>query len=368
MIRTIKKTTGLTIILLCSLWILTGCTTNQEVPVSSDTDLEEVVLDVDQEIEVVTPAKASEDNQISYKLETVNYPEAAAIDLYLKKMDASGILWERSWKDLRLTELSPYSELVESKERLYIEVYGMLYVLSIETGENIFEPVRVGAGEYPVIDEDGSIYCIGYYDPFATKIGVDGKVMWQIDHLDGYYWPWQMKLDGDFLYIDCEPMEETSNNLLQIDNMTGEINHTYWAEQGNVIFESVTASSTLAGYPVGHVLDSNKSTGWVEGKTDDGIGESIVFEHHKPLELSKIVISNGYHKSPALYKANNRIKDLEINLSSGAFIKYTCPDDMTPIEIPLEGLTETDRIEFVIKSVYPGTTYRDTVITGISFY
>ena len=186
--------------------------------------------------------------------------------------------------------------------------------------------------------------------------------------MEDYYWPWNPTIKGNYLYIDCEQMNEGDTNILQLNKMTGEIGNAYWNEYDSLIFETVTASSTLEGYPLANVLDANKATAWVEGKRGDGIGESIVFEHYKPLELSKIVIFNGYHKSDVLYKANNRVKDLEIRLSSGGFIKYTCPDVMEAIEIPIEGLTETDRVEFIIKSIYPGTTYKDTVITGISFY
>lgn len=163
-------------------------------------------------------------------------------------------------------------------------------------------------------------------------------------------------------------MNDTAINLLQVNRWDARVGNAYWADQDSVIFEKVTASSTLTDYPITHILDDDKSTAWVEGKSGDGIGESIVFEHYKGLEISKMVISNGYHKSLDLYQANNRVKELEIRLPSGGFIKYTCPDLMEEIVIPFEGLIETDSLEVIIKSVYPGTTYSDTVITGISFY
>lgn len=355
----IRKIEACRIVFLCSVLLLTGCGVDEEL-----SNLVETAI----ETEIATVTEMTVTDDISYTLERISYTEESKIDLQLSKMTGENILWERIWKDLYLTELPPYSELVELDDRLYIEVYGMLYGVSTETGKDIFEAVRVGVGERPLIDEDGAIYCVGFYGPFATKIEADGTVSWTIDYLDDYYWPWDLRIEGNYAYIECSQMNETSINLLQVDKMSGIIGNAYWADRDSVIFEKVTASSTLTDYPVTHVLDDNKFTGWVEGKSGDGIGESIVFEHYKAQEISKMVISNGYHKSQELYKANNRVKDLEIHLSSSEVIKYRLADVMEAVEILFDERIVTDRVEIIIKSVYPGSTYSDTVITGIRFY
>jgi len=369
--------------MICSLLLMTGCTVSNEQEALVETDLEQGEIAIEENVntiesgteskvedvpDVIEVADEEVKDESPYILYDVSYPEEAKIDLHLMKMVGTEVLWKRTWKDIYLTELSPYSELVETDGRLYLEVFGSLYGLSAETGADVFDPVLVGAGERPVVDEDGAVYYVGYYGPFATKVAKDGTVLWQIDYLDDFYWPWELKAAGDYLYITCDQMEDTAINLLQVDKMTGTIRNGYWTERDSVIFETVKASSTLEGYPATYVLDNDKSTAWVEGLVGDGSGESIVFEHHKPQKVSKIVLLNGYHKTADLYKANNRVKDMDIIFSNGQVIHYSCADARLPIEIEFEAPIETDHIEIVIRSVYLGAIYDDTAITGIEFY
>jgi hypothetical protein len=243
-----------------------------------------------------------------------------------------------------------------------------LYVIDEETGDEVFQPLMVGAGQKPHVDSEGNIYCLGYYGPFATKVLANGDLAWQLDYLEDYYWPSDFYFDGPFMYISCEPDGGAWVNTLQVDKETGQVSNAYWQEPGMILFERVLASSQLDQYPITNVIDYDGKTGWVAGGTASGIGESITFRHHEAKTISKIVILNGYHKSKDLYYANNRPETLEIEFSDGKVISYTCEDVMKPLEITLDRPIDTQSLEIRVKSVKKGSKYDDTVISGIYLY
>lgn len=304
----------------------------------------------------------------SYVLEQIDDETEAKIDLYLRRIEAGQVIWEKSWQDIYLTELSPYSQLLHKDGRLYIEVFGELYVMDDETGEEIFKPVRVGVGEKAFVDDEGNSYHIGYYGPFATKVSPDGAILWQKDFSESYYWPWQFYLEGQYMYVECEAMDNMWVNTLQLNKETGSLMKAYWTEADQVIFESLSASSELVDYPLNNLIDNNPATGWVAAGDKSGVGQSIIFKHFEARSISKIVLLNGYHKSQALYEANNRVASLEIKFSDGSSIPYTCVDDMVAIEILLDEPVQTSSVELRIQSIVSGTKYDDTVISGVYFY
>ena len=176
-----------------------------------------------------------------------------------------------------------------------------------------------------------------------------------------------------------------------------------------------TASSVLVEpgkdknkYLPAKALDGKKETAWCEGKEDDGVGEFIEIKT-KPALSKGIRIANGVFSSPSYHKFNNRIKDYEIQitLSSGKSetINGSLPDSgcadycekdegsgvyedcVKRSKLGCTFTTETylgaasagDRIffhknysdscitqvKFTIRSVYPGTKFKDTCISDI---
>jgi len=110
---------------------------------------------------------------------------------------------------------------------------------------------------------------------------------------------------------------------------------------------------------------------WVEGVEGLGMGEWIKFLFY--YETSSIYIINGFYDPyrPHLFKKNNRVRDLEIiaydehngELEMKFKGVYTLEDnsELQKIQLP-EGWTH---FKMIIRSVYPGTTYNDTCISGI---
>lgn len=129
---------------------------------------------------------------------------------------------------------------------------------------------------------------------------------------------------------------------------------------------SVQASSTLApeeAYHTGYLFDSRKDSGWVEGAKDSGTGESLTFSFESSVSISKLKIWNGLLISDVHYKANERVKSFTFAGNK----EYSIPDSMSPQTIPLEKTISGNEFKFQIKSIYPGKSYKDTVISDIKF-
>ncbi len=125
-------------------------------------------------------------------------------------------------------------------------------------------------------------------------------------------------------------------------------------------------------YLADYLGDDNPETGWTEGKSDVGLGESIKVEHTPLSDAIKLrlEIRNGYQKTPKLFQRNARAKDITLTLlPSGAISKHTLEDkegwqtlSVEQARGPLQGY------EIVFDSVYKGTHYEDLVISDIQTY
>src|SRR5690554_4838259 len=134
----------------------------------------------------------------------------------------------------------------------------------------------------------------------------------------------------------------------------------------------VKASSTLFDgklYSVRGLIDDNPQTAWVEGKENEGIGEWVEFIFDPGHEIKKIKIINGYARSEALYKANNRVKRAEISFDGKRFpIEMEFKDMiMEPHIFKFQNPIRAERVRITILDVYKGTKYNDTCISEISF-
>ena len=86
----------------------------------------------------------------------------------------------------------------------------------------------------------------------------------------------------------------------------------------------VSATSTLTesagySYKAANVLDNDPSTAWVEGVSGSGIGESIEFWYRWSVSSRGILIRSGFFDE-RYWKANNRIKTVEIRFRGGSVV------------------------------------------------
>lgn len=103
---------------------------------------------------------------------------------------------------------------------------------------------------------------------------------------------------------------------------------------------------------------------WAEGAEGDGIGEYIQFDKS---DADGVYIVNGYISMdrPDLYEKNGRIKELTVTgLTSGITQEEYLLDSAKPQYISLEDFQD-ETIRITIKSVYEGTKYTDTCISGL---
>jgi hypothetical protein len=136
-----------------------------------------------------------------------------------------------------------------------------------------------------------------------------------------------------------------------------------------------TASSSLSGtrYSPDNInktfADIDPDSCWAEGVAGNGEGEWLEINAKVPVLLDTVQITNGLAVSDALFRANNRIKKLDLSVNGGDPITVQLPDQMDPFSIKLPETKEVVRsIRLTIREVYPGTKYQDTCITRVRLF
>lgn len=136
---------------------------------------------------------------------------------------------------------------------------------------------------------------------------------------------------------------------------------------------SALASTKNIKYDAESANDLSYETAWVEGKSDEGIGEFLeyFFKNESP-RITKIIISNGYMKSDTAWKNNNRVKKLKFSVNGKPFGILNLEDSKSDQTFDLgtfgHNKNGTDLVlKFEILEVYKGEKFNDTAITEIYF-
>lgn len=111
-----------------------------------------------------------------------------------------------------------------------------------------------------------------------------------------------------------------------------------------------------------NLVDSDLKTAWVEGKSGQGEGESLVVDLNGLRTVTAIQVMNGYHKNERLFLANSRVHIAELQFSNGEARQVSLADapGLQTIEVGQQNATW---VRFTMRSVYPGTKYKDTAVT-----
>jgi hypothetical protein len=112
-----------------------------------------------------------------------------------------------------------------------------------------------------------------------------------------------------------------------------------------------------------------KTSPWVEGKEDAGIGEYIEFDFSNTFmkKTDTIVMSNGFfsHNNPSLYNRNNRVKRIRIEDINGNYKQeFEVLDTANLQTFKLKDFYS--KIRITILDIYPGTEYNDTCINYLN--
>jgi len=123
-------------------------------------------------------------------------------------------------------------------------------------------------------------------------------------------------------------------------------------------------------YDIHSLTDDNPATAWCEGRNGHGQGETITLNWGNAAPLQAILIQNGYAKSNKSWSRNSRIRDIRITLhlpGGPRSITVTLADtpDEQKIALPWSRTTPIGA-HIEILSVWPGTHYTDTCVSGLS--
>ena len=150
----------------------------------------------------------------------------------------------------------------------------------------------------------------------------------------------------------------------------------HWNDYGGpyaVRSSSALKPSNGKSYEATNAKDLRLETAWVEGVKGNGEGEFLeyFFKNDSP-RVNKVIIINGYVKTPQLWKENNRVKELDLYINEEFYAMLQLKDVQSEqiFELPTLGRRADGKdliLKFVIKSVYPGMKYKDTAITEIYF-
>lgn len=120
---------------------------------------------------------------------------------------------------------------------------------------------------------------------------------------------------------------------------------------------------------VANIGDGQLSTAWVEGSKGHGLGQWIEFQ----IRTQQLCIANGFQKSNRLWRMNSRVKEFQVYFSNKYVGILRLQNSMG---IQCADLSKLDSgifqsggglplVRLKIKSVYPGSHFKDTCISEL---
>ena len=127
---------------------------------------------------------------------------------------------------------------------------------------------------------------------------------------------------------------------------------------------SVLAPAGETSYGPNHLMwfEGGADKAWCEGVEGYGLGETIMIKVEGAVPFRRLMVSNGYGKSPETFAQNGRVRTVEITSDTGikATIEFPDKNEMLPVNIP--GMAQK-WIQFKIVDVYPGERSPNTCLT-----
>lgn len=126
-------------------------------------------------------------------------------------------------------------------------------------------------------------------------------------------------------------------------------------------------------YKPENIHDFDLQTAWVEGEKDnrEGVEISFDFELKAPLQVTEVVIYNGYCKDLKTWKNNSRVKKMELLVDDTSVAILNLQDTYKGQGFDIGsfgGKTSRPTVfRFRVLEVYTGDKYSDTAISEINF-
>lgn len=129
---------------------------------------------------------------------------------------------------------------------------------------------------------------------------------------------------------------------------------------------SVLPPDSAGSYGADKLLDGIEDLIWCEGKKNGpGVGESISMVLPSERAIKELRILNGVAHSEKVYKKNNRVTRLKVELSGGETLEAPVEDQFGEYQtIALEG-KKTTAIKLTILDTVAGTKFNDTCMSEI---
>lgn len=124
------------------------------------------------------------------------------------------VVWEYKTQNHPLTEADTITEIGNYNDNYYFNDSGTIIVLKIKDGKVQWKNNDVGgmnAENAAIFDDEGKLYVSGFYGSDLTIIDRNGKTIKRVKSFNSkYYWPYQLELDGEKLYITYDGCEDDS--------------------------------------------------------------------------------------------------------------------------------------------------------------
>ena len=143
------------------------------------------------------------------------------------------------------------------------------------------------------------------------------------------------------------------------------------ADYKRVKFSSASASSELSSggirFKAGYAIDDTSSDGkkrpWIEGRSSDGVGETLTLKFKNKETIQLLAFDLGYARDKERYWKNSRPKKLRLTFSDGSKIECNFYDKFQTQYVCLNHPVETTSVEIKILEVYTKSTE-----DGINYY
>ncbi len=136
---------------------------------------------------------------------------------------------------------------------------------------------------------------------------------------------------------------------------------TQFAAATHYCVSSVLAPQSDSTYGPRNLADDDPRTAWCEGAQGNGIGESLTIRIDDGPPFRRLILKNGYGKSPRVYENNGRIRTVAITSDTGLQTTVDLADQNDERLVYLPGPAQR-WVRLTILDVYPGKRFADTCL------
>jgi hypothetical protein len=139
---------------------------------------------------------------------------------------------------------------------------------------------------------------------------------------------------------------------------------TCWTMGASQFAEGIAFCTSSVLHPMGQatygperMADGNRATAWCAPATNDSVWIELRID--RGAKFQRLLLQNGYGKSPEVYRNNSRLKTIEISTDKGRSGSVVLPDRHELVTIELPGTENYRVVNIRIIDVYPGEKYGD---------